>query len=191
MSSLRTTRLLTSTRLARLPPYSQCPHALSRPYATKPNPKATAAKLNNVRKKAASRKTDDKLENDSLAARTPLKRPSSDGLGVPSASPSAREPASVKGKASSGDDRAIADVAPAEAERKESRLREARQARQERTRAEEERRRGEREYEEKKGGLKKQYLRLVIGLPIFGVLSWVLWNRCELLLLRGFCSLSW
>ena len=63
------------------------PKNTSKSSTAKPNPRATAAKLNSVRKKAATRKVDLE-ENDSLAARTPLKKPTTDGLGVPSASPS-------------------------------------------------------------------------------------------------------
>lgn len=192
MSSLRTTRLVASNSLAHLTAYRRCPHAASRSYATAPKPssKATAAKLNTARKKAAARKTnDDTLENDSLAARTPLKRPSSDGLGVPSASPppslSSKQGASrsAAAKGSNGTTGGtLGDVTPAEAERKEAMLREARQARADRTRVEEERQRSERAYEEKKGLLKWRYMRVVVGLPLVVVLSWELWNRCESLL---------
>lgn len=183
--------------IARQCAFSRCYATKSSPSKTaaKPTPKATAAKLNSVRKKAASRKVDIE-ENDNLAARTPLKKPSSDGLGVPSASAS---PASSKASSSNSEalpeeitppgssdvDPAAAEKAAsgrsahAEAEKREALLRSARLNRADRVSEVAERDREEKEYGEKQKRLKSLYMRVVVGLPFVIVLSWKLWERCE------------
>lgn len=65
----------------------------------------------------------------------------------------------------------------------------ARQARKDNEREELEKKEGKKEYEEKKRRLKGGYMRVVIGLPIMGVLSWELWERCTLM--TALCLVGW
>lgn len=184
MLSPRTFRPLATQVFPRPTPARQC--ATPRCYATqpKPTPKATAAKLNNVKKRAASRKIDLE-ENESLAARTPFKKPTTDGLGVPSASPSATSTsASPASTGTSAETRNVGSEAAEWADaqtalRKEELLKRGRQARMDKEREEEARREGEKGREEKRRKLKGGYLRVVVGVPFVGILSWELWQRCK------------
>jgi hypothetical protein len=150
----------------------------------------------------------------SIASSTPLRKPSTTGLGVPSKSPSSSPRATTantspgatttrvspplggnntststisQASAAQGDAAAAAAVRAAAA--REAKLRAARDRRIDRTAEEEAKKAGEAAYKKRYRGAAWRWTRTMIALPVLLVTSWYLFDRCEYLFLSFFLSL--
>ncbi|KAL6849710.1 hypothetical protein ACO1O0_009253 [Amphichorda felina] len=159
--------------------------AMTRWYATSRTPKTSAA----TKKRTAT--TSSKAfdgEEESIAARTPLRKPTTTGLGVPSKSPSAppKPPAS---KPSNG--KPVRPISPGavpptvedaaeQAERRESQLRTARLRRVDQDAQQAAKEEAQRTYKERYDGAARRWVSGIIAMPILLVTSWYLFDRLAL-----------
>jgi hypothetical protein len=152
----------------------------------------------------------------SIASSTPLRKPSTTGLGVPSKSPSSSPRATTastspgatttrvspplggnntststisQASAAQGDAAAAAAAAVRAAAAREAKLRAARDRRIDRTAEEEAKKAGEAAYKKRYRGAAWRWTRTMIALPVLLVTSWYLFDRCEYLFLSFFLSL--
>ena len=162
--------------------------ATTRWYATAGSrtPKTSAA----TKKKTTTAKTSSKTfhgEEESIAARTPLRKPSTTGLGVPGKSPSA-PPRPTPSRSSTG--KPVQPISPGavpptvgdaaeQAERRESQLRTARFRRVDREAQQAAKEEAERTYKQRYDGAARKWVSGIIAMPILIVTSWYLFDRRE------------
>ena len=128
------------------------------------------------------------VEEDSIAARTPFKKPSTTGLGVPSKSPSAPAKPPLLKPSSTG--RPTQPVTPGavpltagdaagRAEKREAQLRTARLRRVDQEAQQAAQEEAERAYKERYKGAARRWVSGMIAMPILLVTSWYLFDRRE------------
>jgi hypothetical protein len=120
--------------------------------------------------------------SSSIAAATPLRKPSTSGLGVPSASPAASpaaSPVSSSIPTSTTPAAAATDDGSALAAAREETLRTARLRRIDREKEAARQEEKERDYKERYDGAAKRYKLVVTALPILLVTSYFLFQQCE------------
>ncbi|KAG9258360.1 uncharacterized protein F5Z01DRAFT_194190 [Emericellopsis atlantica] len=156
----------------------------TRCYATVKNmsPQARAAARAAQAYKAQKSQPDE--EYDDIAARAPLKKPSTSGLGIPSAVPSSSKKPNLSPRSSrdrpdaaTTDAQATMGEAAALAERREAQLR---YVRLQRIKAEEQARglaTGEKTYDQRYKELSRRWLGGMVGLPLLLVTSYYLFDR--------------
>lgn len=191
MNSTSISRSLVSKTVSPLSAATATRCTATRWYATTgprtPKTSATTKKITTATK-TSSRASNG--EEESIAARTPLRKPTTTGLGVPSKSPSALlKPSPAKSSTSkhaqSISPSAVSSTegdAEEKAERREAQLRIARLRRVDQEAQQAAKEEAEKAYKERYNGAARRWVSGIIAMPILLVTSWYLFDRREFIL---------